>query len=125
MISNIRISFQNLHPCYLCQNIAVSTIPFYALRILSDKKKIFATVSRFATNWSPKNHFIVSPRRVLVWRKQCTPGLSYHANHTMFPYMETSCHTKKNFFCSCHYFNGFIYDHCMDCLISYTCMALL
>ena len=25
------------------------------------------------------------------------PGMSYHAKHTMFPYMETSYHTKKPF----------------------------
>ena len=53
------------------------------------------------------------------------PGLTWHANHKMFPYMEISCHTKKTFYVLAMTLMFSIYDHCMDCMISYNCMALL
>ena len=39
--------------------------------------------------------------------------------------MEISCHTKKTFYVLAMTLMFSIYDHCMDCMISYNCMALL
>ena len=46
------------------------------------------------------NHQICGPSFFLktIFTIGATPGLTYHANHTMFPYMETSGHTKKKHF---------------------------